>query len=489
MSQFKSALYWLAMMTTLGEPLQALAHAPQVHSGAAAERTRDGQAVVDLWQLSQEATFEDQRILAARARNQSSQWRKREALGQLLPQVNASGSFSRSEQETEQNRLLYNGDRYMLGLSQALYDPKIWHNYRRFSALAQQQAAEYEATREAATVDLIERYFMVLAAEDQLELVRAELRTTQHNLDRVNALYSRQLAMITDTLEMSARVDALEAAEIKAHNTVATSREALSELVGHSLSGQLKRIGEQANFYPPAQGLEYWEQQAMASNPTLLARQKAVDAAQASLRQAKSGHLPSVNLNLAAQRSDIGYENSMTPRTDTYVASVGVMVPIYSGGSTSAQVSSTYEDLMTAEHELEAVRREVIRETRTAYSGMEAGLNKIAASRKALESARKSRQAAEKAFGFGMMNAVDVLNTVKEEYATHRDLLKSQYDFIMNIMVLRRWSGTLVNDDVRKVNEWLVSPDEPQTINLSLCADTRCLPLPSSSATGHTRHP
>lgn len=77
----------------------------------------------------------------------------------------------------------------------------------------------------------------------------------------------------------------------------------------------------------------------------------------------------------------------------------------------------------------------------------------------ALRSAEKSRVAAEKAFGFGVMNAVDVLNTVKEEYATRRDLMKSQYDFIMNMMVLRRWSGTLVEDDVRKTNEWLVVPE------------------------------
>lgn len=37
--------------------------------------------------------------------------------------------------------------------------------------------------------------------------------------------------------------------------------------------------------------------------------------------------------------------------------------------------------------------------------------------------------------------------------------LKSQYRIIMNMMVLRRWSGTLVEDDVRKTNEWLVVPE------------------------------
>lgn len=460
MIRLKTAVCWATLTAALSTPSLLLAEpAVQGQIDAAAAQLQDEQTVVDLWQLFQEAVLEDPRILAAQSRSQSSQFRQREAFGQLLPQISASGAFNRSLQETEQNRQLYNGERYMLGLSQALYDPKIWHSYRRFSELAQQQMAEYEATREEATVDLIERYFTALAAEDALALVGAELRATQRNLDRVNSLYAKQLAMITDVLEISARVDALTASEIEARNQVEVSREALSELVGRQITGRLKRIGEQAAFHLPAQGRDYWVEQALSSNPALQSRQKAVDAAQAMLRQAKAGHLPSVNLNLSAQRSDIGYENSLSPRTDTYVASVGVQVPIFSGGSTSARVSSSYEDLMTAEHELEAVRRQVLRETRAAYYGVEAGLSKISASRKALESAEKSRVAAEKAFGFGVMNAVDVLNTVKEEYATRRDLMKSQYDFIMNMMVLRRWSGTLVEDDVRKTNEWLVVPE------------------------------
>lgn len=463
MKHLKTALCWASLVVVSATPLLATAQAPRAYDDAEARQSRDEQAVIDLWQLFQEAVLEDPRILAAQARNQGSQWRQREAFGQLLPQISANGSFNRSQQETELESQLYNGERYMLGLSQTLYDPKIWHNYRRFSELARQQTAEYEATREEATVDLIERYFRALAAEDELALVEAELRATQLNLERVNSLYDRQLAMITDVLEISARVDALKAAEIKARNDVEISREALSELVGRPIHGRLKRIGAQASFHMPAQASDYWEQQAMASNPLLQARQKAVDAAQAALRQAKAGHLPSVNLNLTAQRSDIGYENSLNPRTDTYVASVGVQVPIFSGGSTSARVASSHADLMSTEQELEAMRRQVLRETRTAFYGAEAGLSRISASRKALQSAEKSRVAAEKALTFGVINAVDVLDTVKEEYATRRNLLQSQYDFIMSLMVLRRWSGTLVEEDVRKANEWLVAPDEQQS--------------------------
>lgn len=413
---------------------------------------------VDLWQLFQEAELEDPRVLAAHARSESSDWRKREAFGQLLPQLNAGGTLNRTLQDTEINRQLYNGERYSLSLSQVLYDPQVWHNYRRFSELAKQQHSEFAVTQEEATLDLIERYFVALAAEDELELVQAELRTTERNLERVNSLYARQMALITDVLEISARVDSLKSTQISARNAVESGREALSELVGRQITERLKRINTSAQFAMPEQGREFWVEQALTSSPVLAARQSAVAVAQAALRQAKGGHSPKMTLALSGQRSDIGYENALSPRTDTYVASVGVQLPLYSGGSTNAAVKAGYSELMAAEHELERAKRQVIRETRSAFYDSEAGISKVSASRKALQSASKAREAAERAFGFGVMNAVDVLNTIQEEYAARRALLQAQYDFLMSSLVLRRWSGTLVRDDVRKANEWLSAP-------------------------------
>ena len=201
--------------------------------------TAQESAAVDLWQLFQEARSADPRILAAQAKSRSGAWSQREAFGQLLPQMAATNSFSRTLSETEFAETYYNGERYAVGLSQVLYNPEAWHNYKRFSALAGQQAAESQNVLEEAGIDLVERYFTALAAEDERDLVAAELRATQGNRQRVDSLFQRQMAMVTDVLEISARVDALKATLIKADTEVAVSREALSELVGRPVSERL----------------------------------------------------------------------------------------------------------------------------------------------------------------------------------------------------------------------------------------------------------
>ncbi|MDB6445585.1 outer membrane protein [Pseudomonas sp. NFACC32-1] len=414
---------------------------------------------VDLWQLHQEAQGADPRILRAQALTRSGDGNERAALGRLLPQLNASSSVNRSRRDDDLGRIQYNGKRMAVVLNQVLYDPQVWRSYQKYVELAQKSQYESDDTQVQSSIDLSERYFAVLAAEDELSLVRSELAATERNLKRIKALYARQMAMVTDTLDLEARVDALKADEIEAGNKVQVSREAISELVGRDVQEPLKRIGDNPAFTLPPQTPDDWIRMALDSNPALHAREHNIRAAEAAIGEAKAGHLPRLGLNLTAQRSDIGYEGALTPRSDNLVASLDLQVPLYSGGSTSARVSSSESDREVAQQELEALRRQVVKETRTAYLGMMAELSRIKATRRALESAEKSRTATEKAFGYGVKNAVDVLDSIKDEFRARRDFYQSQYRFVTSLLVLHRWSGRLGDGDIRKTNEWLVAPN------------------------------
>lgn len=114
-----------------------------------------------------------------------------------------------------------------------------------------------------------------------------------------------------------------------------------------------------------------------------------------------------------------------------------------------------YDDQLAAEEQLEGVRRRVVKETTTAYLTAQAAVEKIRANRNALSSAQQSSLAAQKAFSFGVVNAVDVLTAVQNEFKARRDLLKTQYDFITNLFLLNRWAGELTEESVNNVNVWL----------------------------------
>ncbi len=436
----------------------------QARAEAASEQGVSSRKYVsDLMQLYRESRLEDPRILSAYAQAQAGKDRQREAFGALLPQVSAGASINRNRRKSQGlPHSYYNNERYNISLTQHIYNKAAWEHYQKFKSLASQGVSEAENTLGEATTDLAQRYFAALAADDELALVMAERRATQENLERVKALYKKQMAMVTDVLDLQARVDALAAAEVEARNQVRLSRQELTELIGRPVKEQLSRVREDIALQVPAEELDVWVDRALASNPALKARESALLASNAALREGKGGHYPSVSFNLSGLRSNVGYDNSMISRYDNYVASIGVQVPIYSGGSTSARVRALYGDQTTAEQELEAMRRQVVKETTNAYLTAQASVEKVRASRKALESAEKATSASERGFQYGVVNSVDVLTSVQNAYKARRDLLKAQYDFITNLMVLNRWAGALSEQTVESVNVWLARGEEAE---------------------------
>jgi outer membrane protein len=423
---------------------------------------------LDLITLYRESRLEDPRVLAAYARARSAAEKEREALGGLLPQVTANATTNRILRRDEASREAYNNKSYSLNLTQYLYNKQAWEHYQQSKSLTQQKSAQSDDAQAEATVDLAQRYFVALAADDELELVMAERRATQKNLDRVNAMFEKKLAMITDVLDLKARVDSLAAQEVDARNQVMISREALSEIVGRPIKERLSRIRNDVALQAPSQPLQNWIAEAIDSNPLLKAHQSGLEAANAAVREGKGGHYPSLTFSLGAQQSDVGYDNTQTPRSDSYVATFGVQVPIYSGGSTSARVRGLYDEQLAAEQEVEGVRRQVVKETTNSYLTAQSSVEKIRANQNALSSAKQSSVAAQKAFTYGVVNAVDVLTAVQNEFKARRDLLKSQYDFITNLFILNRWAGKLSEDSVDSVNVWLGGNESDAVEDLKL---------------------
>ncbi|MDO9327498.1 MAG: TolC family outer membrane protein [Pseudomonas sp.] len=415
---------------------------------------------IDLMQLYRESRLEDPRVIASYSKAQSGVEQQNQAFGSLLPSVTANAGFNRIKQTNLQVDEAYNSRNYTVGLTQPLYNKAAWENYQHYKSLAKQADSESREAQAEATVDMAQRYFAALAADDELELVQAERRATQKNLDMVTALYSKQLAMITDLLDLKSRVDSLAAQEVDARNQSSLSRVALAEIVGRPVNEKLSRVRNDVELKVSADSLESWVNLAITENPSIKASESAQEAAEAALRASKGGHYPTVNLNLSAQQTNEGYNNSLAPQTDSYVAGVGVQIPIYSGGSTSARVRQLYQDQLTAEQQLVATRRQVVKELTNSYLTADSSAEKIRANRNALASAEQSRIAAEKAFTYGVVNAVDVLTSVQNEFKARRDLLKTQYDFITNLFILNRWAGKLSEESVESVNVWLSSNDQ-----------------------------
>ncbi|WP_433916298.1 TolC family protein [Pseudomonas alloputida] len=414
----------------------------------------------DISGLYREARLEDPRILEAYLRAKSSAENERAAFGTLLPQISANSNFNRSRHENEFARDNHATKSNSLSITQYLYNKGAWESYQKSKSVTKQAGEKANDALDEATLDFAKRYFIALAAEDELELVRAESRATQNSLDRVSMMYERQMAKVTDVLDLKARVDVLRAEEMESVNQIQISREGLSEIIGRSVDERLSRLRSDAALQGPSRPLNEFIDQAIASNPLLKTYQYGAQAAAAAVREGQAGHYPQASLSVSAARSDVGFESVKVPRSDTYVGGIAVSLPVYSGGATSARVRGLKEENIATEQDLEGVRRKIIKETTTAYLTAQSATEKVSAARSSVASAQKSRIAAQKAFSYGVVNSVDVLTSLQNEFKARRDMLKAKYDFVINSLLLDRWSGKLNQQSIDNVNALLSAESE-----------------------------
>ena len=90
-------------------------------------------------------------------------------------------------------------------------------------------------------------------------------------------------------------------------------------------------------------------------------------------------------------------------------------------------------------------------------------LSRVQALRQALESSRTALQATEAGYEVGTRTAVDVLDARRRLAQAETDYARSRYDYVLNVIRLKRAAGTLQSQDITDVNQWLTataaSPD------------------------------
>ncbi|MGZ5007124.1 MAG: TolC family protein, partial [Methylobacter sp.] len=303
--------------------------------------------------------------------------------------------------------------------------------------------------------NVVDRYFTMLETEDQLNFIKMEKQSTQKQLEQIQKRYAKQLLKITDVYAMEARLDQIIAAEIQAESKRVTAQEGLRELTGMA-PATLNKLREAVDFQEIQGDLQQWIEMAQSQNPGISAKQIAIQAAENNVTAQKSKHLPVADFQLNFYDTNTGYQSSnLGADTQTEVAAVNVNVPIFSGGTTTHQVSEAQHRLQLSKNDNEALVRAVIKETSDAFLSTNANARRIKAAQKALESTSKSREAMERGYHYGVVTISDVIKAEQEEFSAKNDFAQAKYDYIRNRIRFMHAIGSISEENLQEVNGWL----------------------------------
>ena len=185
--------------------------------------------LIDVWQAARQ---HDAAYASARASWEAGQEKAVQGRAPLLPQLNASGDYTRNKAERPAAVGRYRSASAGVQLTQTLFD------WGRFAGLEKGRQATLIADDQLknAEQELILRtaqaYFDVLLAEDTLEFTRAAKDAYAKQLEQAKKSFEVGSATITDTYEAQASYDSAVASELAAINDLEVKRHKLALQAG-----------------------------------------------------------------------------------------------------------------------------------------------------------------------------------------------------------------------------------------------------------------
>ncbi len=389
--------------------------------------------------------------------------RKRMATGNLLPQLNAASSITENRRSSVdqffgfESLRVFDGERNYLRLSQTLFNWQAFSSRKQAGLTEDQVEAEYYYELAYLLTDVAERYFNVLQAQDALESIAAELEAVSNQSAQIESMYNLQLAQVTDLYRAQANVASVEAEQLRLETDLLAAQEALRAISGLE-PGMLYTLRDEVEIPDIESDVEYWVELALENNQQIRARQFAEKVANERISERVGAYLPQVSLMALRQKSNLGFDNAPIDQTDITYLGLDVTIPIYSGGTRTAQVREARSQHRIAEHELRQVELEAREVVRSSYLRSVAGDTLIAAAERLLESTELSATAMQQGLELGTVTTVDVFIALRDRFRAQRDLQRVRYDQIKAMLVLRREAGTLEAEDLLEVGEWLERP-------------------------------
>jgi outer membrane protein len=250
-----------------------------------------------------------------------------------------------------------------------------------------------------------------------------------------------------------ARAQLAEAVRLEANNLLEDSLDALREVTG-DFANNLKQLKETVPpVTPEPEDAATWVKTALDKNLEIQARLASFDTAQKQVAVERSGHLPTVDVFGKRTKT----ESTPALTTDGTSNSVGVelTVPIFQGGIVSSRTTQAKFNRDAAWQNLEASRRNIRRQTRTAYSGIISGIQRVDALKQAVVASESALEAKTTGFEAGINTNLDVLDAQRDLFLTKRDYAQARYTYILDLLRLKKAAGQLSENDLKQVNGWL----------------------------------
>ncbi len=387
---------------------------------------------------------------------------KSDAIGNLLPDLNGSLSFSsntglsfdptnnqpvNTTQNTSSGSItssvnLFNGLRNYNQLTRAKLNA-IANEYRLFNLV------------DDIRLNVAISYLNILSNKESLKVVQAQYAVTAQDLKRTEELVGSGVLPEGDLLEIQATAAGQEQQIVNGENQVLISRIALAQLLQISDYENFD-IAEEDFDVPPSDILSNSAREifnkALTFRNDIKFSESNVSIAEKDIAIAKGAYYPTFNafVNYNTRYSDQFFDpltGDLIPFKDQLWINDGVSlglqlnVPIFNGMSVRNNVKRSQIGYQKAQLQFEQDKLDLETNVNQAYVDVKNSAKAFEAAEKTLEARRLAYRYTKDRFDVGLMNAFDFSQAQARVDNAEAEVIRTKYDYIFRIKLLEFYFG------------------------------------------------
>ena len=375
-------------------------------------------------------------VIQARNSVEASQSARQAAVGAMLPSLDLSGSFSRSQTWSTQEAgvVFYQGipisvgggtgfrasNSFSSGISSQVV---LFNGFANSSNVSRAQSAaassDYNLSRteQAAIYQTHQLYLGVVQTFQLLKVNEDNLKSGERQLERIVESNKVGAVAVADVYRQKVQVGSDELALIQAQSNHEKAKADLIAFLGIDFNQEYKfdftgipdsiDTTEFAQLNARYANFDELCKSAIEKRPDYLAAVENLNTADASVTMARAGYLPTVSLN-----GSYGYNNTelsnLTDNRNLYFG-FNINLPIFSGFSTQNQVEQAQVQKRNANEQVKQDLRQVRVDVRKALLDLESSEKQVSVTQSSVVSAEMDRKIAEEKYNLGAGTLLDLL--------------------------------------------------------------------------------
>jgi outer membrane protein len=348
--------------------------------------------------------------------------------------------------------------RWSLQAKQPLYSPE-----RQAQQAQLQQAAgvaEWRAdlAQQQFMLLTVQRYFNVLLAERQLQVLKNQLAAVERSLTEARDRFAIGDLPVTDTHEAAARASGLQAQWLASDSDLQMARQVLAEstrLPIDALKPQAPKAAEPVTASP---ALDQVLTQVREANTGLRLKKAQWDVARQEVKkhQARGG----ITLDLVAQagRDRLSGDGDFGPASNTQsqqMVGLSLNVPLYTGGYRSAKLQEAVSAQAQAEAEYELAVQQTQQQARSVWLALQTGPARLSALQATWKASTARLEATRLGRQVGDRTTLDLLQAENDAAQAELAWLRAQTELLHTRLQLDALTGSLSVTSLQAINAQL----------------------------------